>query len=261
MSADTPARRPVLSAQPSSAPLLLCYHAVSSDWPAALAVSPDQLRDHVAVLAARGYRGVTFHAAASDQAGPGAVAITFDDAMRSVLDAAFPILRAAGFPATVFAPTDFIGSSRPMTWPGVESWLDGPHRDELNALSWDELRALSAAGWEIGSHTRSHPRLTEIDSSTLDSELRGSLAEIEARLDAPCRSLAYPYGAYDARVVDAAARAGYAAAAGTMPGRMHPPTSTLDWSRLPINRVDGRRRFALKTSRTARRLKGTPAWG
>lgn len=243
-----------------SGPLLLCYHAVSESWPAALAVSPSQLRTHVAALARRGFRGITFAAAVNGEADPGAVAITFDDALRSVIEAGLPVLQEAGFPATVFAPTDYVGSERPMSWPGIEDWAQGAHRGELTPMSWSELGALAELGWEIGSHTCSHPRLTELGGSQLDSELLDSRLTIERRLGAPCRSLAYPFGAHDDRVVAAAERAGYTAAAATLPARLRGPTSPLDWPRIVVNRVDGPRRFSLKTSTSLRRLKASPAW-
>jgi peptidoglycan/xylan/chitin deacetylase (PgdA/CDA1 family) len=240
--------------------LPLCYHAVSERWPAPLAVTPRQLRDHLAWLSARGYRGVTFGEAVAGQPPPRSVAITFDDAFRSVFEHALPILSEAGFVGTVFAPTAFVGRDRPMSWPGVEDWLGTSHAPELLPMSWEQLGALAEAGWEIGSHTRSHPRLPALDEHALDRELRGSRDEVEQRLGRPCTSLAYPYGARDARVVEAARRAGYEAAAGTLPGRLRPPRDPLEWSRMVINRIDGVRRFRLKVSPLARRAKASPAW-
>ena len=180
--------------------LVLCYHAVSERWPAALAIAPRHLEEHVSMLADRGYRGVTFHEAVAGAQTPKALAITFDDAYRSVIELALPILSGAGFPATVFAPTAFIGKDEPMAWPGVDQWLDNEHREELVPMSWEELDRLAQAGWEIGSHTRSHPRLPTLDPAALDAELQESRQEIERRLGRPCHSLSYPYGDHDGRV-------------------------------------------------------------
>jgi peptidoglycan/xylan/chitin deacetylase (PgdA/CDA1 family) len=239
--------------------LLLCYHAVSRRWPAALAIAPDDLEQHVGLLANLGYRGATFHDAVARPPEAKTVAITFDDAYRSVIELALPILSRAGFSATVFAPTAFVGTEKPMSWPGIDHWLDSEHSDELVAMSWEDLDLLAEAGWEIGSHTRSHPRLPELDPAALDAELRESRVEIERRLGA-CHSLSYPYGDHDLRVVEAARRAGYAAAAGTMPGRYRPPSGPLDWPRFVMVRGDGARRLRVKTSPVVRRLKANPAW-
>jgi peptidoglycan/xylan/chitin deacetylase (PgdA/CDA1 family) len=240
--------------------LVLCYHAVSERWPAALAIAPQHLEEHVSMLADRGYRGVTFHEAVMGRQTPKALAITFDDAYRSVIELALPILSQAGFPATVFAPTDFVGTEEPMAWPGIDQWRDSEHREELVPMSWEELDSLARAGWEIGSHTRSHPRLPTLGSAALDAELQGSRQEIERHLGRPCHSLSYPYGDHDQHVVEAARRAGYAAAAGTLPGRYRPPTGPLDWPRFVVVRGDGNRRLGVKISPLLRRLKASPAW-
>jgi peptidoglycan/xylan/chitin deacetylase (PgdA/CDA1 family) len=111
--------------------LVLCHQAASEDLPTALAIAPDRFRDHVRCLVRRGYRGVTFSEAALGTGEHDAVAITLDDACRSVLDLAFPILSEEDFPATVFASTAFIGNSEPMVWPGLDQWQGGEHADEL----------------------------------------------------------------------------------------------------------------------------------
>ena len=80
-------------------------------------------------------------------------------------------------------------------------------------MSWDELGELASEGWEIGSHTRTHPRLPRLDGDALREEL----ARIAGRVlqEGPCgrcRSIAYPYGDCSATVVRAAREAGYVGA-------------------------------------------------
>ena len=237
--------------------VVLCYHAVSETWPAALSVTPAQLTEHLGLLQRRGYRGSGFREAALSPPPGRTVAITFDDAFLSVFERALPILARFGWPATVFAATDFVGGDRPMAWPGIDHWLGGPHEQELAPMSWQQLGHLRELGWEIGSHTRSHPRLPELDDAGLDRELAGSREEIRSRLGA-CESLAYPYGDHDERTIEAARRAGYSAA-GTLPARLHPP-SPLRFPRIGVDHADHRRRFALKLSPSLRRLRRSPAW-
>jgi peptidoglycan/xylan/chitin deacetylase (PgdA/CDA1 family) len=239
--------------------LVLCYHAVSERWPAALSIAPQHLEAHVALLKDRGYRGITFSQAVAEPAVAKAVAITFDDAYRSVIERALPILSRAGFPATVFAPTAFIGTEEPMSWPGIDNWLHSEHADELLPMSWAELERLTADGWEVGSHTCTHPRLPGLDETALHAELRESREEIERRLGG-CRSLSYPYGNHDERVVEASRLAGYTAAAGTLPGRYRPPSGPLDWPRFVVVRGDSDRRLRFKISPLLRRVKANPAW-
>ncbi|HEX4563408.1 MAG TPA: polysaccharide deacetylase family protein, partial [Solirubrobacteraceae bacterium] len=193
--------------------LVLCYHALSPSWDAALSTTPERFERQLALLHGRGYRGATFTEAALGRVQGRVVAVTFDDAYRSVLELARPILDRLGMPATVFAPTKFVGGGAPLAWAGVERWLGGDHQRELTPMSWAELRSLVAAGWEVGSHTCTHPPLTTLEDSALVDELERSKAECEQGMGADCTSLAYPYGDVDARVVAACARAGYRAAA------------------------------------------------
>ena len=226
-----------------SRPVVLCYHAVSADWPAQLAVTPERFEQQLRLLVRRGYRGATFAQALSARK---ALAVTFDDGMRSVLDRAAPILRTLGLPATVFVPTDLVGGDGPMSWPGVERWLGSPHEHELVPLGWDELRLLRDEGWEIASHTRTHARLIKLGDAELREELEGSRARLEAELGEPCRTLAYPYGEADDRVIEAARAAGYEAACG-LPTSFE-RTSMLAWPRTGVWRGDGPFSFRLKVA-------------
>lgn len=238
--------------------LVLCYHAVSSEWPAGLSVTPERLERQLASLVARGYRGATFRDAVLNPTAPRTLAVTFDDAYRSVLELAGPVLRSLQIPGTVFVPTAFAGSGQPMAWPGIDQWAEGPHEDELVPMSWEQLGRLADDGWEIGSHTRTHPRLPEIGDSALRDELQRSRSECEARLSSPCTSLAYPFGDHNATVIEAAREAGYSAA-GALAGRVSAP-SPLCWPRVGIYHGDGDLRFRLKSSPSLRRLRASPAW-
>jgi peptidoglycan/xylan/chitin deacetylase (PgdA/CDA1 family) len=233
--------------------LVLCYHAVSESWRAPLSVTPDRLERQLRHLVGRGYRGATFRDAVHAPRTRRTLAVTFDDAYRSVRDLAEPILSALGLPGTVFAPTAFIGSDQPMAWPGIDRWRGDPHEVELTPMSWDELGALAERGWEIGSHTRTHPRLTELDNRSLAEQLSGSRVDCEEGLGIECTTISYPYGDVDARVVGAARAAGYVAA-GALPARLHPPFA-LRWPRIGIYHVDRPLRFRAKVSPVLRGLR------
>jgi len=240
----------------SPGPLVLCYHAVSERWPADLSVTPAALEEQLALLAKRGYRGVTFSEAVARREAR-TVAVTFDDAYRSVLLLGKPILARQGWPGTVFVPTDFAGSERPMAWPGIDRWLGGEHEHELLPLSWEELGGLAADGWEVGSHTCSHPRLTQVDDAALERELRVSREVCTEHLGRTCESIAYPYGDHDERVVEAAGRAGYSAA-GTLPSRVE-AGDALRFPRVGVYYGDSMLRFRAKVSPLVQGLRASPA--
>ncbi len=236
--------------------LVLCYHAVSEQWDSELAVTPEQLETQVRLLLERGYEPVRFLDAVFAPPAARTLAITFDDAYRSVYDLARPVLRQLGVPASVYAPTDWIGSDSPMQWPGIDEWIGSGDEGELLPMGWNELGELAEEGWEIGSHTCSHPHLTKLDDEHLREEMERSRADCTAALGQPCKTIAYPYGDVDERVVAAAAAAGYLAA-GALPHAPHAP-ATLRWPRVGVYRWDGDGRFRLKVSPHVRKLRELP---
>jgi peptidoglycan/xylan/chitin deacetylase (PgdA/CDA1 family) len=224
--------------------IVLCYHAVSADWPSRLAVSPDALDRHVSGLLRRGLTGRTFSAGVAESR-EGTFAITFDDAYASVAERAFPVLSRLGVPATVFVPTAHAGTGRVMSWPGIDEWLGGEWQGELRGATWDQLGELAAAGWEIGSHTRTHPHLTHLADAELSSELSESRLECERIADTPCSAIAYPYGDTDDRVAAASTAAGYSfGAALDTPFPASP--DPMRWPRLGVYPADRRFRLGLK---------------
>jgi peptidoglycan/xylan/chitin deacetylase (PgdA/CDA1 family) len=203
------------------------------------------------LLLARGYRAATFYEAVTSTPSVPTMAITFDDAFASVRELAFPILSAFGLVATVFVVTDYADGRRKIDFLSTDT--HGVDESEVRALSWAELDELARAGWEIGSHTRTHPRLTRLDDGTLAAELHESRAACEHALGRPCRSLAYPFGDVDARVVTAVRAAGYETAAGLPTGVGN--VAPLLWPRTGVYRKDSLRRFRLKISPTMHRVR------
>ena len=240
--------------------LVLCYHAVSERWPADLSVTPEALEEQLGLLVRRGYRGATFEAAVKDPPAGRALVVTFDDAYASVGALAAPILRRLGLPGSLYVVSDYPDSpQRPMSWDGIEQWLGTEHEHELRPMGWDAVGALAEEGWEVGAHTASHPWLSRLaDDAELARELEEPRAVLEDRLGRPCRTLAYPYGDHDERVVEATRRAGYEAA-GTLPARFS-GAGPLTWPRVGIYHPDDLRRFRLKASRGMRALRATPLW-
>ena len=181
-------------------PLALAYHGLGAvplrDDPHRLFTHPSALVKHLRRLRSFGYRLVTAGELARRVAageGDGCAALTFDD---GIADDLCVVCERLGVPATVFA---------------VSGWLGEPHPDAPQARIVDpaQLRALHAAGIEVGAHTVTHPDLTTLDAEDCLDELVGCRRELEAILDAPVEALAYPYGAADPAVAAASAVAGY----------------------------------------------------
>lgn len=234
--------------------LVLCYHAISPHWSAGLAVTPEAFERQVSNLVRKGWRSATFTDVVRRTPASKTVVITFDDAFASVKRHAQPVLSALGITATVFAPTDYVSRQAPLAWPGLAQWERTCDAEELTPMSWDDLRELSELGWEVGSHTRTHPLLTQLDDDALAKELRGSLEECSERIGRPVTSVAYPYGGVDDRVEAQAQRAGYEGAAA-----LAWPAADLDRYRYPrvgVYQQDSWPRFRLKTGRWSRSTYG-----
>jgi peptidoglycan/xylan/chitin deacetylase (PgdA/CDA1 family) len=237
--------------------LVLCYHAVSPTWSAALSVTPEALEWQLRELVRRGWRGATFEQAVLRPPWPRTLAVTFDDAFLSVLELGYPVLSALGLPGTVFAPTAFLDHRQPLCWAGIDHWSKTPDRAELLSMDWNDLETLAGEGWEIGSHTVTHPRLTELDEAALAGELGSSRRECAIRMGRPCNTLAYPYGDVDERVARRAAEAGYLCAASLA---LQTPGGAHRWPRVGVYHGDAPWRFRLKVNRPLRRVRASPLW-
>jgi peptidoglycan/xylan/chitin deacetylase (PgdA/CDA1 family) len=221
-----------------------------------------KLEAQIRYLLRRGYEPLTLSAALARPRRRKTVVVTFDDAYASILRRGLPLLERLGVPATVFVPTDFAGEAGTMAWSELAQWVGGEHDEELRCMSWDELRELGGHGWEIGSHTCSHPHLTELDPERLTDELARSRAACEQEMQQPCTALAYPFGSYDAKVVDAVAAGGYSAAV-TLDERIVESLhgrGPLEVPREAIYRATGRAIFAAKTARPLRRVRFSAAY-
>ncbi len=110
-------------------------------------------------------------------------------------------------------------------------------------MSFDQLRQLRDAGMWIGSHTVSRPHLPGLPAYKLMFELRASREALEAVLEQPVTTLAYPGGAYDARVMRAAREAGYLAAVAIRGGCIQRSDEVYALSRVELNRTCSKERF------------------
>ena len=206
---------------------ILMYHVI--DAPPASAPFPDlyvsrrELAEQMSWLDAAGYEAVTLQRVIDAWNGRATlpsqpVVLTFDDGYRSHATAALPVLAA-------------------HRWPGVLN-LDVSNLGPSWGLRVRDVRALIAAGWEIGAHSLTHPDLTRLDDAALRHEVAGSRAAIQRLFGVRVRTFCYPSGRHDARVVEAVRAAGFEAATTTQPG-IASPGSPLRLQRVRIRRGDG----------------------
>ena len=111
-------------------------------------------------------------------------------------------------PIPVSVREDFLRLLRSKT-PEIPSRFD-PEAHEF--MNWEEARSLVRNGFDVGSHTVSHPILSSLSSSDIVTELRDSRCEIRSRTGHPCEILAFPNGErsdYSRVVCEEARNAGY----------------------------------------------------
>lgn len=152
--------------------------------------------------------------------------LSFDDGFRNIVTNALPVLRDHGVPAISFVPTAVISAP----YDEVEHYcrVTTNYNAVIEMASWDELaRAAEEGVLEIGSHTRTHARLSAISGSraAMDDEIAGSKRDLEARLGRECRYISWPYGRLDdadAVSLELVRDAGYRACFGAFRGPIRP---------------------------------------
>jgi peptidoglycan/xylan/chitin deacetylase (PgdA/CDA1 family) len=219
---------------------VLIYHRMGhaeSDSERRYCVSPELFAAHMRALAGAGERAcpVTEFCAwlRGERALPeGSFVLTFDDGFLGVHEHAMPVLEELGWPATVFLVSGLVG--------GRNEWApdDDLSRKRYPLLARPQILEMSRRGFAFQSHTRSHPDLTRLPADRLSEELSGSRRDLEDLVGEPAFCLAYPYGRYDDRVVDAVEAAGYQNAFSTESGFNRPAADPYRLRRLEVFGTD-----------------------
>lgn len=139
------------------------------------------------------------------------IIITFDDGYTDAYDQAFPILKQNNFVADFFIITNYVA--------------------ENEYMDWSQISALKKAGMEIGSHTLTHPDLTDLETA----DARHQIADSKDDTVVFC----YPAGRYNDQVRDLVKEAGYVAAVTTKSGVATQDSKLFDLPRIRIKDMSG----------------------
>lgn len=191
--ATNPATKP--AAKPAAA-VVLMYHRFGEDAYPSTNIRIEQFEAHIAELKSRKYKVLPLPEVVAALTAGGtlpdrAVAITVDDAYRSVFTEAWPRLKAAGFPFTVFVATEPVARRR------------------HGYMTWNQIRTLRDAGVTIAAHTRTHAHLARLSDAEARAEIVQSNKILQRELGRAPDIFAYPYGEASAAVMKIARENGY----------------------------------------------------
>jgi len=223
---------------------ILMYHAIGApgEGGTRLVVPARQLRRQLLLLrwSRRPVIGLA-DLVRSRQAGKlppaGAVVITFDDGFADTGELAAPLLRRFGTPATLFVVTDRVGGA--ADWDGAGELASRPLAD------WSTLAEMARDGIEIGAHTRTHPRLPELEPGRGADEIAGAREVLSSRLGTEVRAFCYPYGRKTRDVVRIVEDSGFACACGVERGLNYSATPLHELRRVPVDGDASTLRFLL----------------
>ena len=219
---------------------ILMYHRVG-DFPGrvkahgALYCHLPRFRAQMKLFKLLGYQVISLDEAAAGLRGdaplpPRPLVLTFDDAYVDFLENAAPVLKAHGYPATVYAVSGLIGKT--------SSWVAPEGLEPASLMNAAQLRAVQDLGFTIGSHTVTHPRLAQSDDTRILAEARDSKAALEDMLGKRVDHFCYPYGSHDIRAVEAAAAAGYVTGTTCVRAAATPEDDLLTLPRKAVSRGD-----------------------
>ncbi len=211
---------------------ILMYHRVTDAHPAdRLCVPVARFAEQMHYLHEAGYQSVSFLQAVQWVGGAAelpskAVVLTFDDGFEDNFRYAYPAMARYGFTGCFFVPSAFITSG------------SNGHAPEDQPMSWTQLQELLREGHEVGAHSITHVKLTQIPIDHARHEVRGSKHALEQKLQRPVDFFCYPSGDYNEAVKEAVQASGYFGACTVKPGANRPGTDRFALRRTEISAVD-----------------------
>ena len=207
-------------------PILLYHRIEAPKHESFYYVPPEKFEEQLALLRNWGYTTITLdtlmtsiYKGADLPARP--ILITFDDGQESIYTTAFPIMQKYGFTGVVYI---------------VGTYLDAP-----TFMTTDQVKELTRAGWEVGSHSMTHKDLTKLDYDHRKYEISESRKILNEKIGVPVNSFAYPWGFGNGDIYSMVNDAGYTSAMGL--GYNH---NQGIWNTLLLQRRDVQGNYDLK---------------
>jgi peptidoglycan/xylan/chitin deacetylase (PgdA/CDA1 family) len=165
------------------------------------------------------------------------VVLSFDDGYTDNLTNAAPILQRYGFHATCYVVSGAIGGHN--AWDSEMLAVEKPVMDAAAMAQWLD------AGHEIGSHTVTHPQLSQLDRARAAYEISESRRQLQRVTGTAVEHFCYPFGDHDEQSVELVREAGYLSAVTTRRGPALTSSDPLLLPRISVNRGRGLFKFGL----------------
>ncbi len=222
---------------------VIMYHRFGEDQYTSTNIRIDQFKEHIQELQNGQYtvlplNEIVDRLAKGENLPDRTVALTIDDAYSSVYEVAWPMLRAANLPFTVFVAVE-----------GVDKQFPG-------YMTWDQIRELRDAGVHIGHHTYSHGLLPLMSSEEIEANINLASERYQAELGFVPAIFAYPYGEYGNDVKAVIRKIGFKAAFGQQSGVFYSGHDRLELPRFAMSEnYGGIGRFRLAANALPLRVK------
>jgi len=194
--------------------------------------STSHFKQQLAFLKAENYHTLTLsevkaYLSAQQPIPEKSVLLTFDDCYQSMKEYAYPLLKEAGFHASVFVVTGWLYDQPHAYTPAVS-----------RVLSQSELLAMTDV-FEYANHTDHFHARNGLKSRSMWETTADFAADLAACNQwVPIKDVfAYPFGFYDQRTIDTLTEEGFTLAFTTKPGRNTRNTPPLELQRdvIPFN--------------------------
>ncbi|MCH8092507.1 MAG: polysaccharide deacetylase family protein, partial [Proteobacteria bacterium] len=214
-------------AEAADSAVVFMYHRFGeTSWPSTN-IRIDQFEAHLKELSEGGYKVLALPTILSalkrgEELPDKTIALTIDDAYLSVYTVAWPRLKAARFPFTLFVATNPIDANL------------------RNYMNWDQIRELAKAGVTIGSQTARHLHMVDSSPRRNAADLKKSNARFAAELGEKPKLFAYPYGEASLAVKTLVIAEGFVAAFGQHSGVVHAKADFFYLPRFALNEAYGK---------------------
>ena len=188
--------------------MILAYHRINPWYENdALTVRPPEFERQLKYVQRKGYKFVSLDEHLSlktENSRLKVCCVTFDDGFADNLWFAAPVLEKHKIPATIFITAMFMGIKQ------VLPRYKDAEKDRF--LTWEEIKKMLDSGISFGSHTLSHPHLTQIDDSVLWNEIVKSKEVIKEKTGKNVEWFCYPFGDVNENIASLVKKAGYSGA-------------------------------------------------